>query len=125
MIEGVVNADYEPVITLHLLGPAGQTREVEMVVDTGFNGFLTLPSNVVAELGLPYRGRGRAILANGSQDFFNVWGATVVWDGRTRYVPADEADATPLVGMALMDDYSLYVEVRDGGRVAIQPTEGP
>ena len=125
MIEGVVNADYEPVITLHLLGPAGQTREVEMVVDTGFNGFLTLPSNLVAELGLPYRGRGRAILANGSQDFFNVWGVTVVWDGQTRYVPADEADATPLVGMALMDDHSLYVEVRDGGRVAIQPSEGP
>ena len=125
MIEGVVNADYEPVITLHLLGPAGQTREVEMVVDTGFNGFLTLPSNLVAELGLPYRGRGRAILANGSQDFFNVWGATVVWDGQTRYVPADEADATPLVGMALMDNHSLYVDVRDGGRVAIQHSEGP
>ncbi len=125
MIEGVVNADYEPVITLHLLGPAGQTREVEMVVDTGFNGFLTLPSNIVAELGLPYRGRGRAILANGSQDFFNVWGATVVWDGQMRYVPADEADATPLVGMALMDNHSLYVDVRDGGAVAIRPSEGP
>lgn len=125
MIEGAVNADYEPVITLPLLGPAGQRLEVEMVVDTGFNGFLTLPSSLVAELGLPHRGKGRAILANGSQDFFDVWGVTVVWDGQPRYVPADEADATPLVGMALMDDRSLYVEVRDGGRVAIRPAEGP
>ena len=41
--EGVVNAAYEPVVTLAVQGPAGQTRETEAVVDTGYNGFLTLP----------------------------------------------------------------------------------
>ena len=43
MIAGVVNSAYEAVIILPLQGPAGQTREVEAVVDTGFNRFLTLP----------------------------------------------------------------------------------
>ncbi|MYA49505.1 MAG: hypothetical protein F4047_05615 [Caldilineaceae bacterium SB0670_bin_27] len=52
MIEGVVNAAYEAVITLPLQGPAGQTQEVEAVVDTGFNRFLTLPPEVVNELEL-------------------------------------------------------------------------
>ena len=36
-MEGVVNAHLEAIITVSLLGPAGQTKEVNAVVDTGFN----------------------------------------------------------------------------------------
>ena len=54
MIEGVVNAAYEAVVTLPVQGPAGQSREVEAVIDTGFNRFLTLPPALVAELDLPF-----------------------------------------------------------------------
>ena len=56
VIEGVVNADYEAVITLALRGQAGQTREIEVVIDTGYNGFLSLPPALVAELGIPVVG---------------------------------------------------------------------
>ena len=42
MIEGEVSADYEPVITLTLWGPSGRTRDLDAVVDTGYNGFLSL-----------------------------------------------------------------------------------
>ena len=49
MIEGVVNSAYEAVIPLSLQGPAGQTQQVEAVIDTGFTGFLTLPPSLVAE----------------------------------------------------------------------------
>ncbi len=119
MIEGLVNANYEAVISLPLRGPAGQTQ-IDAVVDTGFNGFLTLPPTVVEELGLLLRGRGRAILANGSEDFFDVYDVTVLWDNQPRFVPADEADTTPLVGMALLEAHSLHIEVADGGTVVIQ-----
>ena len=47
MIEGFVNANLEAVVTIPLLGPAGQTREIAAVVDTGFNGYLTLPPTLV------------------------------------------------------------------------------
>ena len=40
MIHGVVNAAYEAVIPLTVQGPAGQTRDIEAVIDTGFTGFL-------------------------------------------------------------------------------------
>ena len=53
VIEGVVNAAYEPVVSLAVQGPSGQSRDIEAVVDTGFNGFLTLPTELVAELALP------------------------------------------------------------------------
>ena len=63
MIQGVVNANLEAVVTLTLRGESGQEREIEAVIDTGFNGFLTLPTALVAQLGIPFAYMGRAILA--------------------------------------------------------------
>ena len=77
MIQGVVNAAYEAVVRLTVQGPSGQSREIEAVIDTGYNGFLTLPQSMVAELGLVYRDRGRAILADGSEALFNIYDVTV------------------------------------------------
>ena len=52
------------------------------MVDTGFNGYLTLPSAFVAELGLALLGNAQAELANGSWDDFDVYGVSVLWDGQ-------------------------------------------
>ena len=51
MIRSVVNTAHEAVITLTLQAPSGRTLEVDTVVDTGFDCFLTLPPSVVTELG--------------------------------------------------------------------------
>ena len=120
MIEGVVNADYEPVVILTLRGPSGRMRDIDAVVDTGFNGFLTLPTTLVAEMGLPYVSIGRAALADGSEISYDVHGVTVLWDGQLRDIEAATAGATPLVGMLLLDRHDLHVAVEPGGRVLIQ-----
>ena len=62
VIEGTVNAFCELVVPLSLRGATGQTLEVEAVIDTGYNGLLTLPSSTVTELGLPRRGYGETSL---------------------------------------------------------------
>ena len=123
MIEGVVNASYEPVVTLAIQGPAGQTREIEAVIDTGFTGFLTVTPALAAELGLTYRGISRATLADGSEVTFPYYGVSVLWDGQRRHIAADAADSSPLVGMRLLDSHSLFVEVVDGGRIVIRAVE--
>ena len=120
MIEGAVNAFYEPVVTLSLHGPGGQMQEVEAVIDTGYNGLLTLPSSVVTELGLPHRGYGEASLADGSVVEFDIYGVTVLWDGQPRHIEADEANTIPLVGMMLLDRHNLNIDVEHDGRVLIQ-----
>ncbi len=120
MIEGFVNDNLEAVVTLPVLGPAGQTREVDAVIDTGFNGYLTLPPMLAADLGLPVVGDGEAVLADGSEAAFDVYGATVLWDGQPRYIETGAVGSTPLVGMRLLDSHSLYVEVEDRGRVIIE-----
>ena len=121
MIEGVVNASYEAVVSLPLQSQSGQVREIEAVVDTGFNGFLTLPSALVGELALPFVTRGWATLADGSRVSFDTYAVAVVWEGQPREVLVDAADTTPLVGMQMLDDHDLSIQVRNGGRVLIQP----
>lgn len=120
MIEGVVNAAYEPVVTLAVQGPSGQTTETEAVIDTGFTGFLTVTTALVTELGLVLEGTSRATLADGSEITFDVYDVAVLWDGQPRYVLADAADTTPLVGMRLLDRHNLNIEVENGGRVVIE-----
>ena len=67
------------------------------------------------ELGLDFRGTSRATLADGSEVTFLSYSVAVLWDGQARYVEADAADTTSLVGMRLLDGHSLYVEIRTVG----------
>jgi clan AA aspartic protease len=119
MILGTVNSHREARVPLILLDRNQQTQEIEAVVDTGFNGFLTLPPDSIEELGLKRLGRGRAILADGSESIFEIFAAAVLWDGQRRDVEADAAETDALIGMALLDRYSLHVEVISGGSVTI------
>lgn len=120
VIQGVVNAAYEAVVTIYLQHPEGRTREIEAVVDTGYSGFLTLPAGLVNELGLPFAYIGQAFLANDAEVDFDVHYVTVLWDGQSRDIEADATGSTPLLGMLVLEGHSLTIEVESGGRVAIQ-----
>lgn len=120
MIEGAVNAAYEPVVTLVIQGPEGETREIEAVIDTGFTGFLTVTPALARELGLDFLGMGLASLADGSQVTFPYYSVALLWEGQSRHIEADAADTTPLVGMRLLEPHILNVEVEIGGRVLIR-----
>lgn len=120
MIEGAVNAAYEAEVTLSLRGPEGRSRDIKAVVDTGYTGVLTLPSAVVADLGLPFSHIGWAFLANDEVVSFDVHDVTILWDGQPKHVKADAMGGTPLVGMLLLDGYDLNIRVQEEGRVLIQ-----
>lgn len=120
MIEGFVNANLEAVVTLPLRGPAGQEQEIDAVIDTGFNGFLTLPPMLVADLGLPVVGDGEAVLADGREASFNVYGITVLWGGLPRYVETGAVGDEALVGMSMLNRHNLNINMESGGRVLIQ-----
>ena len=96
-------------------GPEGQAQDIEAVIDTGYSGFLTLPTALVTELGLPFAYIGRALLANDDEVTFDVHDVTVLWDGQPRHIRADATGSTPLVGMLLLDRHNLNIEVERGG----------
>ena len=119
MITGVVNANREATIRLVVIGPSGQQQEIEAIIDTGFTGFLTLSPTLIGALGLSWLSRQPGILADGSVNVFDVYAVSVMWDGQFRAVEVEAADTDPLVGMNLLDGYSLRVDVQSGGIVTI------
>ncbi|MFL6200248.1 MAG: clan AA aspartic protease [Thermoanaerobaculia bacterium] len=120
MIVGRVNSDREAVVSLVVQGSQGQARQVEAVIDTGFTGLLTLPPDLIAELDLPLRAQGRAVLGDGREITFDMFKANVIWDGRACRIDVDAADTVPLVGMGLLESQELCIQVVHGGSVAIR-----
>lgn len=79
-----------------------------------------MPRQAIAPLGLTLHGFVPGLMADGSERHFYVYEATVVWDRRARQIPVYEADATPLIGMALLNGYELTMQVRPRGKVTIK-----
>ena len=120
MITGVVTSFRQATIRLIVRGPTGRAQQIEAVIDTGFDGALSLPLTDITSIGLPWRRRGRALLADGTTSLFDIYEATVLWDGTPRRVAVDAADIDPLVGMRLLDGYELTVQAVVGGQVIIK-----
>lgn len=53
MIYGVVNLRREATLPLVVGNSNGQPQVIDTVIDTGFDGFLSLPSEVIIRPGLP------------------------------------------------------------------------
>lgn len=82
MIAGRVNVYREAVVRFPVRSPQGREEAIEAVIDTGFNGYLTLPPDLIAALRLPFRRNGRAVLGDGSEVTFDIHEAVILWDGR-------------------------------------------
>jgi clan AA aspartic protease len=93
--------------------------EIDAVVDTGFDGWLTLPAELVTRLSLTWRRRGSALLADGNEILFDVHDGAVIWDGRTRRIPVDVAETAPLLGMGMLQAHRLVMDVERRGAVKI------
>ena len=119
---GSVTAGYEPVLTVTVVSLSGSREErVEVVVDTGFTGHLTLRPETVEHLSLPVVGSTESILADGSTVIEDFCLARVVWHGTLRSVRALIADAVPLLDMSLLSGSELRVDAKPDGAVIIRP----
>jgi clan AA aspartic protease len=120
MISGVVNPNLEAVVRIGVQDTGGQPHDVDAVIDTGFSGFLTLPPRLLTLLGLVWLCRQQGILADGSLHVFDVYTVTILWDGQLRPVELEAVDASPLIGLSLLQGHELRVQVVNGGSVSIE-----
>jgi clan AA aspartic protease len=96
MILGKVTTNREAIIDLMVSGPAAPPQHVEAVIDTGFNGHLTLSSMLIGLLNLPLVGNRSATLGDGSTAILDAYLATVSWHGRDRDVLVLEGEGEAL-----------------------------
>ena len=121
MMMGSVNSRREAIIQFVVLGENHQMQAIKAVIDTGYSGFLTLPSAIITTLGLTWYMQEEGILGDGSLCMFNVFEATVIWDGQIKSIEINESETDPLVGMGLLDGYELNIQGFAGGLVTIKP----
>ena len=123
MMQGVVNHRGEATISLVVSNTNRQTQLINAVIDTGYTGFLSLPREIIVTLNLSWTGIDRGTLGDGSEVIFQVYAATIIWDGQYQNIPVNEAETDPLVGMSLLYGYDLYIRTLEGGIVTIKAIE--
>jgi clan AA aspartic protease len=122
MIVGVFR-DSHPRIELVVSGTA-QAQTLEFLVDTGFDGDLTLSSGISHELDLAFIAPRFRRLANGEERRFDIHLGSVAWlEGDDRDVEVVIMDGEPLFGTGLLDGMLLQVEGSQNGEVLIQPLD--
>lgn len=119
MMQGFVNANCEAVISV-VVGNGTKRKAINAVIDTGFTGFLSLPPAIITELDLPWSYRDRATLGDGSETIFDIYNASIIWDGQFRDIEINSADTEPLLGMGLLRGYRLQIDAIQGGTVTIE-----
>jgi clan AA aspartic protease len=119
MIIGAVDANLDARIPLFVEDATGQTHPIDVVIDTGFSGFLTLPPAQIALLGLLWLSQEFCMLADGSIHTVDLYAASVIWDSQTRAIHVSAVDLSPLVGMKLLQGSEVRIQVKPGGLVHI------
>jgi clan AA aspartic protease len=113
MIRGIV-IDHSPYIEVVVIGNRGQIDTVALL-DTGFDGDLSLPMEIGVVLGLELRDMVETELADGTVILELTYTAHIEWDGEFRRVSvtltrSDEA----LLGTKLLEGKSVNIDFRTG-----------
>lgn len=113
MISGTIDANLEARVKLQVIG-SRQTKEVEFLIDTGFNGFLSVPNQLVHELDLPLGAVQSGVTADGRLDFFDTVAVEILWNEVSTSIRAQILNE-PLIGTRLLRGHSLTAEWVPGG----------
>ena len=120
MISGRGDALRQAWVQLGVRSRGGYSRKIDAIVDTGFDGTLSLPPDIIRELNLESEAESDVVLATGATDRVNTWNGEVLWHGQTRSILILEASGPPLLGMELMEDSQLTMQPRINGHVLIE-----
>ena len=121
MIRGYVTPQLTAHVTIEIEGYGGVFQPQEIILDTGFNGELVLPGEMIRDLGLSYGGRTLSILADGREVGADYYDGVVLWHGRRLAVEIVETAGESLLGMALLLGSHISIDARVGGEVLIEP----
>ena len=95
-----------PVISIAI-----KTQNLEVILDTGFNGHLMLPKRLLTNLNLKKEGTLEFITANGQKVTAVVYKASIELFGDQREIHIVETESDfPLAGMALFHDCRILIE---------------
>ena len=123
MIRGEVSEDQQALVNIEIIDAEGHPRPVEVILDTGFTGYLTLPAETIRQLGLVSVGRRTFELANGELFEFEAYLASVSWHGHLTDALVLRSTSEPLLGMTLLWGSRVTLNAIAQGEVRIETLE--
>ena len=119
MMTGKVTFNRKAIIELKIIGSNREQETVEAIIDTGFNGDLTLSSDLIYRLKFQPVGNRHVTLGDGSMVILDVYLGKVLWHGQEREVLVLQSEGGSLVGMSLLYGNRVILEVVNDGDVRI------
>jgi len=106
-------------VQVYVFSALGERVPLNVLVDTGFTGSLSLPKELAQRLGLAIIGTDSVQFGNGSIYSADLFEIDIEWDGVRRTVYADAFGADLVVGTELLRDYDLQIRFHNGGAVRL------
>ena len=107
-------------VAVSVMDAYGELQQFEVIVDTSFTGWLTLPDVDIRRLGLTSAGHRYSITASGNAERFEFYRTSVLWQGRPYTIEVFQSIDQPLLGMELLRDNWITMGAWDGGDVVIE-----
>jgi clan AA aspartic protease len=123
VIIGRVTERDEASVPLILLDEYDLPVKVDVLVDTGFTGYLALSNDVVQQLQLPQVDEEEVDLADSSTTVLALYKVTVMWHDEPNTLTAYAVAGRSLIGMKLLRGSLVTLEVIEDGTVMIEPAE--
>ena len=120
VIRGRVTEARQALLTVRIVDASGIAHPLEFQLDTGFNGWLTLPTNVIDRLGLIATAPQTVSLADGQRVELRTFVASALVDGQPHNVFVVESGGNPLFGMSMLWGSSVTIQAWEGGAVIIE-----
>lgn len=110
MIAGYFDDHEHPILEITVIGEDSQVK-VPALIDTGFDGYLSLPIPVAMSLGLKLIDSALIVLADGSTKTELLFRATVSIGGEKRQARTFlTSGETALIGTQLLKDFTLSID---------------
>lgn len=113
----------QPQLAIQVSGSSGVPEPMGFLLDTGYNGWLTLPAEVIARLGLSPRDTRTVNLADGQDVDVSTFIATVIWHGEPHPAYVVESPGDPLLGMSMLWGSEVTLQAWEGGGVIIEEVD--
>ncbi|MDE2785759.1 MAG: clan AA aspartic protease [Chloroflexota bacterium] len=112
-------------IPVDIVGITRIFRTLEVVVDTGYTGWMSLPEPIINDVGLDYAGIRPATLANGQTVATSAYSARLLWHGQPVDIVVQALNSKPMIGTTLLANCRLTIDWWDGGDVIIEERMPP
>jgi clan AA aspartic protease len=117
MITGYIDENLEARTKLQVVH-LDNARDVDFLVDTGFNGYLAINESLMKQLGLQPGAVQRGITADGRLGFFDTVEVQIIWHERPLVLLAQILDE-PLIGTRLLAGNELFADWNIGGQFRV------